>query len=182
MKIPNKRELQQIALNHSSDIDFKDFMNIYKKCTAEPYSFLVNDTTLPSDDPLRFRKNLLGSYIIKIMTIEDQIKDEKLQYDINREAAKISALSSGKIDKYEYLTGEEILPSNQQQIIQQAKFTYSHLGKAFEKQIKTIEDQGKKQLKAIQDKKQLVNINKDDYKNKLLLSKEREIFKDIYNK
>ena len=59
MKIPNKRELQQIALNHSSDIDFKDFMNIYKKCTTEPYSFLVNDTTLPSDDPLRFRKNLL---------------------------------------------------------------------------------------------------------------------------
>ena len=54
MKIPNKRELQQIALNHSSNIDFKDFMKIYKKCTAEPYSFLVNDTTLPSDDPLRF--------------------------------------------------------------------------------------------------------------------------------
>ena len=60
MKIPNKRELQQIALNHSSDIDFKDFMKICKKCTAEPYSFLVNDTTLSSDDPLRFRKNLLG--------------------------------------------------------------------------------------------------------------------------
>ena len=60
MKIPNKRELQQIALNHSSDINFKDFMNIYKKYTAKPYSFLVNDTTLPSDDPLSFRKNLLG--------------------------------------------------------------------------------------------------------------------------
>ena len=60
VKIPNKRELQQIALNHSSDIDFKDFMKIYKKYTKEPYSFLVNDTTLPSDDPLRFRKNLLG--------------------------------------------------------------------------------------------------------------------------
>ena len=60
MKIPNKRELQQIALNHSSDIDFKDFMNIYKKCTAKPYSILVNNTTLPSDDPSRFRKNLLG--------------------------------------------------------------------------------------------------------------------------
>ena len=58
MKIPNKRELQQIDLNHSSDIDFKDFMEIYKKCTAEPYSFLVNDTTLPSDNPLRSRKNL----------------------------------------------------------------------------------------------------------------------------
>ena len=59
VKNPNERELQQIALNHSSDIDFKDFMNIYKKCTKEPYSFLVNDTTLPSDKPLRFRKNLL---------------------------------------------------------------------------------------------------------------------------
>ena len=60
MKIPNKRELQQIALNHSSDLDFKDLMNIYKKSTKEPYSFLVNDTTLPSENPLRFRKNLLG--------------------------------------------------------------------------------------------------------------------------
>ena len=59
MKIPNKRELQQIALNHSTDIDFKDFMKIYKKCTTEPHCFLVNDTTLPSDDPLRFGKNLL---------------------------------------------------------------------------------------------------------------------------
>ena len=59
MKIPNKRELQQIALNYSSDIDFKDFMKIYKKCTARPYYFLVNDTTLPSDNSLRFRKNLL---------------------------------------------------------------------------------------------------------------------------
>ena len=58
MKISNKRELQQIALNHSSDINFKDFIKIYKKCTAEPYYFLVNDTTLPSDNPLRFRKNL----------------------------------------------------------------------------------------------------------------------------
>ena len=114
------------------------------------------------------------------MTVEDQIKDEKLQYDINREAAKISALSSSKIDKYEYLTGEEILPSNQQQMIQQAKFTYSPLGKAFKKQIKTIEDQGEKQVKAIQYNKQIVN--KDDYKDKLLLSREREIFKDIYNK
>ena len=60
MKIFNKRELQQTVLNHSSDIDFKDFIKIYKKCKAKPSSFLVNDTTLPSDDPLRFRKNLLG--------------------------------------------------------------------------------------------------------------------------
>ena len=84
------------------------------------------------------------------MTIDDQIRNEKLQYDLNREAAKISALSSGKIHKYEYLTGEDILPSNQQQIIEQAKFTYSPLGKAFEKQIKTIEDQGKKQVDALE--------------------------------
>ena len=77
------------------------------------------------------------------MTIEDQIKDEKLQYDINREAAKISVLSSGKLDKYEYLTGEEILPSNQQQMIEQTKFTYSPLGKAFEKQKKNYLRSGK---------------------------------------
>ena len=67
------------------------------------------------------------------MTINDQVRNEKLQYDINREAAKISALSSGKIRKYEYLTGEDILPSNQQQKIEQAKFTYPPLGKAFKK-------------------------------------------------
>ena len=78
-----------------------------------------------------------------------QIRDEKLQYDINREAAKISALSSGKIHKYEYLTGEDILPSTQQQIIEQARFNYSPLGKAFEKQAKTIEDQGQKQINAL---------------------------------
>ena len=59
-KIPNKRELQQIAINHSSDISTKDFINIYRKCTAEPYSFLVNDATLASDNPLRFRKNLFN--------------------------------------------------------------------------------------------------------------------------
>ena len=58
MKMPNKIELQQIAINHSSDINTKDFINIYKKCTDKPYSFLVNDTTLASDDPLRFIKNL----------------------------------------------------------------------------------------------------------------------------
>ena len=82
------------------------------------------------------------------MAINDQIRDEKLQHDINREAAKISALSSGKIYKYEYLTGEDILPSHQQQIIGQAKFTYSPLGKAFQKQIKTIKDQGQKTNKS----------------------------------
>ena len=91
------------------------------------------------------------------MAIDDKIRNEKLQYDINREAPKISALSSGKINKYEHLTGEEIFPSNQRKIIGQAKFTYFPLGKAFEKQTKTIEDQGKKQIKALEEHgKQLI--------------------------
>ena len=87
------------------------------------------------------------------MTINDRIRDEKIQYDINREAPKISALLSGEIRKYEYLTGEDILPSNQQQITEQAKFTYSPSGKAFQKQIKTIEDQGKKEVEALENLK-----------------------------
>ena len=97
------------------------------------------------------------------MTINDQIKDEKLQYNINREAAKISALSSGKLRKYEHLTGEDILLSNQQQIIEQTKFTYSPLGKAFDKQIRTIEDQGKKQVDALYT---LKSDNKSEVKDK----------------
>ena len=115
------------------------------------------------------------------MTIEDQSKDEKLQYDINREAAKISALSSGKIDKYEYLTGEEILPSNQQQIIEQAKFTYSPLGKALEEQTKTIEDKGEKQIKAIQDKRSIRSIEKFSYdiNDSPLVLKEKEIYNKL---
>ena len=88
------------------------------------------------------------------MTINYQIKDEKLQYNINREAAKISSLSSGKLHKYEYLTDEDILPSNQQQIIEQTKFTYS----PFYKQIKTIEDQEKKQVDALDTLKSDNNI------------------------
>ena len=115
------------------------------------------------------------------MTIEDQIKDEKLQYDINREIAKISALSSGKIDKYEYLTSKEILPSNQQQIIEQAKFTYSPLGKAFEKQTKTIEDQGEKQMKAIQDKRPIKSIKKFNYdiNDSPIVLKEKELYNKL---
>ena len=117
----------------------------------------------------------------KIMTVEDQIRDEKLQYDINREASKISALSSGKIDKYEYLTGEEILPSNQQQIIEQAKFTYSPLGKASEKQVKTIDDQGDKQKEAIQNKDFNKSIEKakfDSYDD-LAIFRQKEIYNEL---
>ena len=88
------------------------------------------------------------------MTIVDKIKDEKLQRNINREAAKIPELSSDKIDKYEYLTGDEMLPPDQSRIIEKANFTYSSLGKGFEKQIKTTEDQGIKQLEALKYLKQ----------------------------
>ena len=77
----------------------------------------------------------------------DKIKDEKIEYDINREAANISKLSSAKIDIYEYLTGREILPTDQSRT-EQAKFTCSPLGKAFEKQTKTINDQGEKTNKS----------------------------------
>ena len=77
------------------------------------------------------------------MTIDDKIKDEKLQHEINREVAKITALSSGKIDKYEYLTCKKILPSDQSRIIEQAKFTYSSLSKAFKKQIKQLKNKEK---------------------------------------
>ena len=78
MKIPNRQELQQITITHSSHVKFKDFMRLYIKCTAKPYSFLVIYANLPSDNTSLFRK----------------IKDEKFQYDINCAAAKISALSS----------------------------------------------------------------------------------------
>ena len=108
-------------------------MNLQKTCTAKPYSFLVIVATLASDNPPRFRKNLLERIQKLITRIDDKIKYKKVQYGINREAAKISALSSLKIDKYEYLAGEEMLPSDQRRVIEQAKFTYSLLGKALEK-------------------------------------------------
>ena len=110
MKISNEQELQQIAFNHSSDIDSENFMYFYKKCTVKPYSFSVNDSTLASDNPLRFTKNSLGRIQKLIMTIDNKIRDEKLQYNTNRQAAKISPIPSRKIDKYEYLKGEEMLP------------------------------------------------------------------------
>ena len=143
------------------------------KHTAEPYSFLVNDTTLPSNNPLRFRKNVFGIYN-KIMTINHQIRDKKLQFDINREAAKISALSSSKIHKHEYLTGEDILSSNQQQIIEQAKFTYSPMGRAFEKQIKTIENQGQKQIDALNTLKSNNQLTIEDVIPKNVLNNDDE--------
>ena len=113
------------------------------------------------------------------MIIDGQIRDEKLEYDINREAAKISALSSNKIGTYEFLTDEEILPHNQKQLIEQAKFIYSHLEKAFGKQIKTIEDQGEKQNQV-----QVKTIKKYTYdkEDTPLISKQKQIFNELADK
>ena len=135
MKIPNKQDLQQIVFNHSSNIDYKD-LNLYKICTEKQYSFWVIDTTFASDTPVRFRKNLLERIYRPIMTIDDKIRDEKLQYDIKREAAKISYLLSVKVDIYEYFTGKEILPSDQIRMIEQVNFTYFSLDEALENQTK----------------------------------------------
>ena len=116
------------------------------------------------------------------MTIDDQIKGEKEQYNIHREAAKISVLSSGKISKYEYLTGEEILPSNQKQIIEQTEFILSC---AFEKQTKAIEDQGKNQISVLKESgNQIIEsneIDKNDFnidRSGVLLDKQKETFNE----
>ena len=101
IKISNKQELWQIVFSHSSDIDFGNFMNLYQKRVSKTHSFLVVDATLASDNSSRSRKNLLKNIYKLIMTTDDQIKDEKSQHNINRKAAKISALSSRTTDKYE---------------------------------------------------------------------------------
>ena len=108
MKINNKRQLQQIAINHSEDIEYKDFMKIYKKCSIEPYSFLTIGTILASKNSLRFRKNRLKMTLTDDLKIlNDKIKANQAQYDLDREAAKISSLSSKELDKYEYLAVED---------------------------------------------------------------------------
>ena len=111
------------------------------------------------------------------MAIDSKIGDEKLQYDIDREAAKISALSSGKIDKCKYLTGQKVLCSNQRQVIEQAKFTNSPFGKAFKKQTRIIVEQGREQNEAIKvHGKQLLKSSSE--KESLLLF---EIFSEFSN-
>ena len=136
MSINNKRELQNIGINHSADIDYKDFIKIYRERAKEPYDFLTIDTTLPSHNSLRFRKPLFDT--LQNMTVTDQIKilDRKIkqneaQYDLDRETAKISALSSNNLGKYEYLTGEDL--DLKLSTVEQAKFEYSPLGKIFNK-------------------------------------------------
>ena len=116
---------------------------VFIKSVLQNHIFLVIDTALTWDNSSRFRKNLRSL----IVTTDDKSKDEKLQFDINRKPAKISALSSSKI---EYLTGKEMLWSDQIRMIQPAEFTYSPFSKAFEQQIR-IEEQEEKQLKELEE-------------------------------
>ena len=175
-KINNKRELQNIAINHSADIDYKDFMKFNIECTEKPYSFLTTDNTLPASDPLRFRKNLF-TFIKQNMTATDQLKiiDNKIksnqaQYDLqtdqqikhDRLVDKTPALSSNDLRKYEYLTGQDF--GYKPSVVEQAKFDYSPLGKIFNKglteehkkgllkSVKKIEDKNEELLKEIKNK------------------------------
>ena len=138
MKINNKRELENIAIDHSADIDYKDFVKIYRECTSEPYSLLTIDTTLPASDYLRFKKNIYFLLVKITVTgqpkiIDNKIKANQAQYNLDRLAAKISALFSGELRKYEYLTDENLVykPS----VIEPAKFDYSPLGKLFTREL-----------------------------------------------
>ena len=90
-------------------MDFKGSINLYRTCIANPCCFWVIVATLASDNPLDFRKNLSEKVSKPVMTIDDNIRDEKMQHDFNKEAAKSSAVSSSKIDKHEYPTCEKIL-------------------------------------------------------------------------
>ena len=123
MKIQNKKELQQVASNHSFDINIKESIILYKIFTVKPYFFLAINTSLASDNPLNLRYNLERMWKLIIIT-DDKIRDEKLQFDINREVTNIFPLSSGKINNNEYLTSEKISFSFQNQVKDRAKFTY----------------------------------------------------------
>ena len=149
-------------------------MKIYRKCTSEPYSFLTIDTTLPADNSLRFRENLLKSLIKMTLTDEPKIFDKKIkgnkaQYDLDRVAAKISALSSKEVDKYEYLTGEDL--GYKPSVVEKAKLEYSPLGEVVSG-IVLNDKQNNKTDKII----------KKDKQNKILVYNQQhnfEKFKDI---
>ena len=134
MKIPNKAEIKQIATTHSGDIDYKDFMKIYMKCTKESYSFLTIDNTLLANNPLRLK---LFSHFIKMIStdevkiLDDKIKVNQAQYDLCRKAAKISALSSKELDKYKYFSFEDF--GYKPGVVKQAKFQYSPFSNVFNK-------------------------------------------------
>ena len=152
-KLNNKRESQNIAINHSADIDYKDFVNIYRNYAKEPYNFFTIDTTQPVDK--RFNKNfndpLLKVTINEQITIfGNKIRSNQAQYDLDRQNAKTSALSSGELGKYEYLTGANL--GYKPDVVRKAKFEYSLLSQVFNKGLDSNEKKGLlKRLKNIED-------------------------------
>ena len=128
MKVPSQQELQQIAHNHSSDAEIINFMSLY---AAKRYSVIANVAILESDNALCIGQNIFKRIWKRVMTNDDKIRDEKLQYNINRETASISPLSTGKIDKLNTLQLKKILPTGQSGMIKHAKLTYYPLRKAF---------------------------------------------------
>ena len=122
-----------------SDIDFKDFIKLYKDYAKEPYSFLVNDTTLSSDNPLRFTKTLLKNEW-EIKAINNKIEQNKAQNSLDREAAKISALSSGNVSDFEFLTVKDKKDLLEKITAALKRFEYSPLDKAFEKQTNVVKN------------------------------------------
>ena len=132
MKTLNKEVFQQIASNRSSNINLKDFMKVYKDYTKAPYLFLVNDTTLLSANSLQFRKKLLKKWVLVSKTsVNNENKQNKDQYNLDRQTATISAISSGNLGKYEVLTGKDLLP--EKDLLEKTtlikRFEYSPLGK-----------------------------------------------------
>ena len=126
-KIHNKRELENIAINHSVDSDYNNFMKFYRKCISKPYSFFTIDSTLPTDGPLRFRKKYF-TFIIKttltdkIEILDKKIKSNPTQFHLGREAAKIYQLSSGELEKYGYFTGRDL--AYKPGVVEKDKFEY----------------------------------------------------------
>ena len=111
IKINNRKELQNIAINHSVDIDYNNFVKIYRKFSREPCSFLTIDIALPASDPVRFRICFLlikMTVIDQLKIIENKIKTNQTQCDLERLAARTSAYSCGNLRKYENLTGEDL--------------------------------------------------------------------------
>ena len=139
----HERELQHIAIDNSEDIDYRDFVKIYRECIKEPSSFLATDITLPASDPLRLRKESFHTYKMtvahQIKILDRKIKQNEAQYDLDRKSARISTLSSG--NKYCW------------SVVEKARFECSPLKKeGLLKRLKNIDDKKEEQLKAIKNK------------------------------
>ena len=127
MKI-NKTDLQNIAIDHSADIDYKDFINIYRECTRKSFNFLAIDTNVTSEQSSKISKKFVRLFIKMTVTdqlkiIDNKIKENQTQYDLDRLAAKKSAYSSDDLKKYQYLTGKDL--GYTRGVLEQTKFDHS---------------------------------------------------------